>query len=104
MTYEEFKSEVQHLSSPRKHKVTNSIGVYSAYKWIRKNKWLNIGSPISEHNFYSIIRKINNYLANELIKGVDINLPYKLGRLEVRKNIASYIGIGKRKTPQPKLI
>ena len=31
-----------------------------AYKWIRKNKWLDIGSPVSEHDFYKIIRGIND--------------------------------------------
>ena len=72
MTYEEFKSRIQHLSSPRKHKVTNSIGVYSAYKFIRKNKWLNIGRPLTEHEFYSIIRKINDYFADSLLHGEDI--------------------------------
>lgn len=85
MTYEEFKSEVQHLSSPRKHKVTNSIGVYSAYKWIRKNKWLNIGRPLTEHEFYSIIRKVNNYLADSFLHGNDIKLPHRMGRIELRK-------------------
>ena len=85
MTYEEFKFEVQHLSSPRKHKVTNSIGVYSAYKWIRKNKWLNIGRPITEHEFYSIIRKVNDYLADSFLHGNDIKLPHRMGRIELRK-------------------
>lgn len=85
MTYEEFKSEVQHLSSPRKHKVTNSIGVYSAYKWIRKNKWLNIGRPLTEHEFYSIIRKVNDYLADSFLHGNDIELPHRMGRIELRK-------------------
>ena len=85
MTYEEFKSEVQHLNSPRKHKVTNSIGVYSAYKWIRKNGWLNIGRCLTEHEFYSIIRKVNDYLADSFLHGNDIKLPHKMGRIELRK-------------------
>ena len=85
MTYEEFKSEVQHLSSPRKHKVTNSIGVYSAYKWIRKNRWLNIGRCLTEHEFYSIIRKVNGYLADSFLHGNDIKLPHRMGRIELRK-------------------
>ena len=85
MTYEEFKSEVQHLSSPRKHKVTNSIGVYSAYKWIRKNRWLNIGRCLTEHEFYSIIRKVNDYLADSFLHGNDIKLPHRMGRIELRK-------------------
>lgn len=85
MTYEEFKSEVQHLSSQRKHKVTNSIGVYSAYKWIRKNRWLNIGRCLTEHEFYSIIRKVNDYLADSFLHGNDIKLPHRMGRIELRK-------------------
>lgn len=85
MTYEDFKSEVQHLNYSRKHKVTNSVGVYSAYKWIRKNKWLNIGRPLTEHEFYSIIRKVNDYLADSLVRGNDIKLPHRMGRLELRK-------------------
>lgn len=85
MTYEEFKSEVQHLDRSRKHKVTNSVGVYSAYKWIRKNKWLTIGRPLTEHEFYSIIRKVNDYLADSLVRGNDIKLPHRMGRLELRK-------------------
>jgi hypothetical protein len=44
---------------PRYYKVNNSLGVYDAYKWIRKNKWFNIGRPLKEHEFYSIIRKVN---------------------------------------------
>lgn len=85
MTYEEFKSEVQHLDNPRRHKITNSIGVYSAYKWIRKNKWLNIGRCLTEHEFYSIIRKVNDYLADSFLHGNDIKLPHRMGRLELRK-------------------
>ena len=85
MAYEEFKSEVQHLSSSRKHKVTNSIGVYSAYKWIRKNSWLNIGRCLTEHEFYSIIRKVNDYLADSFLHGNDIKLPHRMGRIELRK-------------------
>lgn len=85
MSWNEFRSQVLKLNQPRSHKVSGSLGVYDAYKWIRKNKWLNIGTNISEHDFYSIIRGINNCLAEELIKGNDINLPYRLGRLEVRK-------------------
>ena len=102
MEQSEFRAQILRLNDSRSHKVTNSIGVYSAYKWIRKNKWLNIGSPISEHDFYSIIRGINNCLADELIKGTDINLPHRLGRLEVRKNAASItIKDGKVKTNLP---
>lgn len=96
MTYEEFKSKVQHLSSSRKHKVTNSIGVYSSYKWIRKNNWLNIGRCLTEHEFYSIIRKVNDYLADSFLNGNDIKLPHRMGRIELRKYDARISFDGKK--------
>lgn len=83
--YEEFKRKVQKLNLPRHHKVTGSLGSYDAYKYIRKNKWFDIPRPLKEGEFYSIIRSINDLLAIELSKGNAINLPHRLGTLEIRK-------------------
>ena len=47
--YDIFKSSIQHLQDNRNHKITNSLGVYDSYKYIRKNKWLDIGRPLTEH-------------------------------------------------------
>ena len=82
---DEFRRRILKVNGPRKHKINNSFGVYNAYKLIRKNKWFDIGRPVSEHDFYSIIRTINNYLAELLSLGHDITLPCQMGRLEVRK-------------------
>ena len=82
---DEFRRRILKVNGPRKHKINNSLGVYHMYKFIRKNKWFDIGGPISEHDFYSIIRTINNYLAELLSSGHDINLPCQMGRLEIRK-------------------
>ena len=84
-SFSEFRKKVLKIDRPRTHKVRNSNGVYSAYKWIRKNKWLNIGRPLTEHEFYTIIRQVNSELAYSLIRGDDINLPNRMGRLELRK-------------------
>ena len=101
MSYEEFKKSIQHTDS-RVHKVTNSIGVYDAYKWIRTHKWLNIGRPLTEHKFYSIIRGINNYLADSFLMGQDIKFPHRMGQLELRKYDARFnIVNGKIKTNLP---
>ena len=83
--YDAFKSSVQHLQENRTHKITNSLGSYDAYKYIRKNKWFDIGRPLTEHEFYQIIRRINNYLADELVNGNDIIFPNRMGKLELRK-------------------
>ena len=77
--------EILRLHDTRNHKVTGSLGVYDAYKYIRKNKWFDIGRPLKEGEFYKIIRGVNNLLAAELIKGNQINLPHRLGTLEIRK-------------------
>lgn len=82
---DEFRRRILKVNGPRKHKINNSFGVYNAYKLIRKNKWFDIGRPVSEHDFYSIIRTVNNLLANFLSKGHDVNLPCQMGRLEIRK-------------------
>ena len=82
---DEFRRKVLKVDHSRNHKVKNSIGVYDIYKHIRKNKWYDIGRPITEHQFYTIIREVNNVLADNLLKGNDIVFPNKMGRLEVRK-------------------
>lgn len=82
---DEFRRKVLKVNHSRNHKVKNSIGVYDIYKHIRKNKWYDIGQPITEHQFYTIIRQVNNVLADNLLKGNDIVFPNKMGRLEVRK-------------------
>ena len=82
---DEFRRKVLKVDHSRNHKVKNSIGVYDIYKHIRKNKWYDIGRPITEHQFYTIIREVNNVLADNLLKGNDIVFPNKMGRLEIRK-------------------
>ena len=82
---DEFRRQVLKVDKPRVHKVNNSYGVYDAYKYIRKNKWFDIGQSVTEHQFYSIIRRMNNLLADALIHGHDIKLPCRMGTIEVRK-------------------
>lgn len=80
-------NEFKKVTYPRQHKVLNSLGIYDSYKWIRKNKWLNIGQSLTEHQFYTIIRSINKLLAQDLIQGKEIKFPYNMGKLELRKSL-----------------
>lgn len=99
---DEFRRQVLKVDGPRVHKINNSYGVYDAYKYIRRNKWFDIGQPITEHQFYSIIRKMNNLLSDTLIHGHDIELPCRMGIIEVRKYGARiFIKDGKIKTNLP---
>lgn len=83
--YSEFRKKILKLNKPRIHKIKNSYGVYDAYKYIRKNKWFDIGKALTEREFYSIIRAMNKTLGENLLIGEDIKLPHRMGRLEVRK-------------------
>ena len=83
---EDFKAFKRQILSPRgEGKVSNSIGVYTFYKMIRKHKWYDIGRPLKEHEFYSIIRGVNKLIADEIALGHTITFPSKMGTLELRK-------------------
>ena len=84
-SYSEFNKNIRKVHDTREHKVTRSLGVYDAYKYIRKNKWFNIGRPVTEEEFYKIIRMVNQGLAEELVRGAEIHLPERMGDLEIRK-------------------
>lgn len=79
------RDEILKRNSPKKHKISNSYGAYDAYKYIRKNKWKEIGHSVTEHDFYAVLRTMNNHLADLLSSGYDIQLPHRMGRLELRK-------------------
>lgn len=83
--YKQFRDKIKKVKNSRKHSITNSLGVYDAYKWIRKNKWDKIGRPLKEGEFYTIIRALNKEIANSIIEGNEVILPKRMGSLELRK-------------------
>ena len=96
MTYEEFKFNVQHLNSLRIHKVKNSYGVYDGFKYYRKNRPKEHKYVLTESQYFSIIRRVNELLGEALINGEDVTLPHRLGRLEIRKYEARITTNGKK--------
>ena len=85
MDYNEFTAEICKKRIKKLSKIRNSWGVYDAYKLIRKNKWYDIGRPVTEHEFYSIVRNVNNLLAEEIANGGTVTFPSRMGKLELRK-------------------
>ena len=84
--WQEFRNSVtNNIKGYRKFKVSGSWGIYDAYKHIRKNKWYDIGKPVTEKQFYAIIRQMNNMYADEISKGNTVLFPHKMGKLELRK-------------------
>lgn len=81
---DDFRKEVLKVNKPRVHKINNSLGVYDAYKWLRRNKWLDVGS-ISEHDYYAIIRAVNKSLMAKFLTTGSIKLPERMGEITLRK-------------------
>lgn len=84
-TLGEFKRRIKKVNQPREYKVRNSLGVYDAYKYYRKNKPDSKEYILTESQYFAIIRKINLYLVDELLMGNDVRLPKSMGTIEVRK-------------------
>lgn len=101
MTFEEFKTMICRPHE-RNFKVKGSWGVYDAYKYIRKNKWFNIGRPLKEHEFYTIIRETNKLLMEKMLEGSTIVFPHSMGRMEIRSlRRGAYFKNGKLKIDYP---
>lgn len=84
-TLGEFKRRIKKVNQPREYRVRNSLGVYDAFKYYRKNKPDSKEYILTESQYFSIIRKINLYLVDELLLGNDVRLPKSMGTIEIRK-------------------
>lgn len=85
MEEQEFINSVRKIKGPRNHKIKNSFGIYDGYKYYRKNKPKDKKYVLSESQYFAITRKINEYFVEALLKGDEIILPNRLGRIEIRK-------------------
>lgn len=102
MSLEDYRKKILKVDQPRKSKISNSYGVYDAYKYYRKNKPDDKKYILSESQYFAIIRQTNLLLAQEILNQRDIVFPYSMGRLEVRKSEPRiYIDNGKVKSTHP---
>ena len=81
----EFRTKLQ-SQRKRVSKVTGSWGVYDAYKLCRKNQWFNIGRPVTEKEFYAVVRGVNKHIAENIANGKTVKLPERMGMLELTKH------------------
>lgn len=84
--FEDFRKEVVSSHKGQKCMVNGSWGVYDAYKHIRKNGWYNIGHPVTEKDFYAVIRSVNKILADQIANGQTVSFPWRMGKLELQKS------------------
>lgn len=96
MEEQEFRKNIRRAQESRNHKVTGSWGVYDAYKYYRKNKPKDKKYVLTESQYFSIIRRGNELLREELLLGRDFNFPCRMGRLTVKKYPAIITTEGKK--------
>lgn len=84
-SYDNFRAKTLKLTGEKKFKVTNSYGTKQGWRWLRKNKWLDIGQAVTERQFGEIIKGVNKILVGRLLKGLDAKFPNRMGKLELRK-------------------
>lgn len=78
-----FRRSLLKVTSSRNHKIKNSLKIKYIYKWVRDNNWLNIGMPITQHQFSFIIRNMNKHIIDEFCNKGHIQFPHKMGDLEL---------------------
>lgn len=85
ITFEEFRSKVTRSKEPKKQIITNSYGVYDYYKYYRKRKPKDKKFILTESQYFAIIRKVNEMLVQELTQYSSLDLPVRMGIVELRK-------------------
>lgn len=76
----DFKTSIKKANAKKEHKVTASLGMREAFRYYTKKS-----KALDEKDFRRVIRYINSLLQESLASGEDINLPCRMGRLELRK-------------------
>lgn len=100
-TLEEFKRR-NRVPANRKteYNIRNSWGVYDFYKYYRKHKPEGNRWVLTESQFFSIFRRVNELLVDHLIRTGELEFPYNMGKLVLfKKRHRSYIDpSGKQRT------
>ena len=83
--YNDFRADILGLREDKEFKISHSYGTKQGWRWLKKNKWLDVGQPVTERQFGQIIKGVNKILINRFLKGSDIKFPHRMGKLELRK-------------------
>lgn len=84
-TVDDFMKRVRRASEHRVYRIRNSYGVYDAYKWYRRHRPDEHRYVLTESQYFSIVRNINNILAGMIVSGEDVRLPCRMGSIQLRK-------------------
>ena len=84
-TFEEYLKEAKNVHSNRSHKITGSQNTISGFSYYRKIKPKEPEFVLKDKEYLSIIREMNNLVADYLIENKSIRLPAGFGKLEIVK-------------------
>lgn len=76
-SFNDFRKEILKVDGKRHHEIKNSIGIRDVYKHTNKE--------VDYKTFSTIVKAVNKELGLKLLEGHDINLPARMGLLEIRK-------------------
>ena len=92
---------IKKVKQKRHYKITNSILLRTIFQHIRRNKFYG-KTPVTDSQFYAIIRQVNDKIAEQLCKGYIIKFPKNMGHIEAFKYETTVkLQDGKVKTDRP---
>ena len=77
---EDYISKIKKVTSNRKSKISNSIGMNEAYRFYKKNC-----GKLTSQEFRKSIHLINLAIQESIARGEDLTIPQKMGELQLRK-------------------
>ena len=85
MSWEEFRKLAIKAHGKRHHESKNSWKINDAYRWQREKGWKNVPKDITEKEYFKIVKTVNAHLADDLLKGFEVVLPFRMGSLVPEK-------------------
>lgn len=81
--YDSFLNTLQKRGS-KPHSISHCLGSRDAWKWVRRNKWKELGGKPCDQSLYSkVVSHINQILAERLLEGYEIPFMHGMGSLRL---------------------
>lgn len=82
--YDEFRWKLLKIGEKKgNYSINNSYGAKDIYRWIKKNKFFDIGAEFTESEFRIIINEINNAVLETVLMGKKYNIPCNMGSFDI---------------------
>ena len=100
MNFKEFSANIRKARNKKDFKIKNSFCMKNIWRWLKKNKWLDLGQSITELQMGTIVKRINAYYQSRLLGGYRVTFPYHMGDIQLIKyDVKPYYKNGKLVIP-----